>query len=298
MEGEQQSLGKIKIMHSKIKKTLYCPGQNRGWGPAVWQGMFSELINSRELTWRLFLRNFTARYRQTVLGFLWAIIMPLMTVATFVFLNRAGILNIGRVDIPYPAYALLGLSIWQIFAGGIRSCSNAIVAGGSMVVKINFPKECLVFSSFGEALVETLVRMVLTAAVFAFYRVVPAWSVFFFPFALIPLILFTVGLGFMLSLMNAVFRDIANVVSLASTFLLFVTPVLYPEPKVAFFKAFTKLNPLAVLVCGPRDLVVKGYLTQPDLYLFFSVFSLLLFIVSWRLFHLAEMRIAERVGAR
>ncbi len=285
-------------MHSNKKKLKYCPGQNKGWGFSVWQEMLAELIDSRELTWRLFLRNFTARYRQTVLGFLWALIMPLMTVATFVFLNRAGILNIGEVDIPYPAYALLGLSIWQIFAGGIRSCSNSIVAGGSMVVKINFPKECLVLSSFGEALVETMVRLVLAAAVFAFYKVVPAWSVLLFPFALIPLFLFTLGLGFILSLMNAVFRDIANVVSLASTFLLFVTPVLYPEPKVAFFKTFTSMNPLAVLVCGPRDLVVKGYLTQPDLYVFYSIMSLLLFIVSWRLFHLAEIRIAERIGAR
>ena len=283
--------------YSRLQKK-YSPAQNSGWGIGVWRTLFLEILDSRELTWRLFLRNFRARYRQTVLGFLWAVIMPLMTIGTFIFLNRAGILNIGEVEIPYPAYALLGLSIWQIFAGGIRSCSNSIVAGGSMVVKINFPKECLVISSFGEALVETLVRILLTAAVFAFYRVVPAWQALLFPFALIPLLLFTIGLGFMLSLLNAVFRDIANVVSLASTFLLFVTPVLYPEPKAAFFKAFTNLNPLAVLVSGPRDIVVKGYLTQPDLYLIYSGLSLLIFMVSWRLFHLAEIRIAERVGAR
>ena len=122
------------------KRKLYRPSQNRGWGIKVWKEMLSELYESRELTLRLFLRNFKAKYRQTVLGFLWAVIMPLMTVGTFVFLNRAGVLNIGEVEIPYPAYALLGLTIWQVFAGGIRSCSNSIVAGGSMVVKINFPK--------------------------------------------------------------------------------------------------------------------------------------------------------------
>jgi len=285
-------------MKQKDETRIYRSGQGRGWGPHVWRGMLSEVSESYELIWRLFLRNFRAKYRQTLLGFLWALIMPLLAVGTFVFLNRAGILNIGEVDIPYPAYALLGLTVWQIFAGGLRVCSNSIVAGGSMVVKINFPKEALVFSSFGEALVETLVRLALTVAVFAVYKVVPAWTVILFPFALIPLLLFTLGLGLMLSLLNAVFRDVANIVSLSSTFLLFLTPVLYPEPKAAFFKAFTTFNPLAALVSGPRDLVVKGYLTQPDTFMFYSGLSLILFIVSWRLFHLAEIRIAERVGAR
>ena len=260
--------------------------------------MMLELGDSYELVWRLFLRNFKAKYRQTVLGFLWALIMPLLAVGTFVFLNKAGVLNIGEVDIPYPAYALLGLTVWHIFAGGLTASSNSIVAGGSMVVKINFPKEALVLSSFGESLFETMVRLALTAFVFAIYRVVPAWTSVLLPLALIPLILFTLGLGLMLSLLNAVFRDVVNIVSLSTTFLLFVTPVLYPEPKAAFFKAFTAFNPLSALISAPRDLVIKGYLTQPDSFFFYSGLSLIVLLVSWRLFHLAEIRIAERVGAR
>ena len=285
-------------MDSKNKIKRYKPSQNGGWGYRVWHEMVAELIDSHELVWRLFLRDFEAKYRQTVLGFLWALIMPLLTVGTFVFLNRAGILNIGKVGIPYPAYALLGLTVWQIFSGGLRACSDSIVAGGSMVVKINFPKEALVLSSLGGALIETMVRVALTAFVFAIYKIVPAWTVVLFPFALIPLLLFTLGLGLMLSLLNAVFRDVANIVSLSTTFLLFVTPVLYPEPKAAFFKAFTVFNPLAALVSGPRDLVAKGYLTQSVSYLFYSGLSLAIFLISWRLFHLAEIRIAERIGAR
>jgi len=260
--------------------------------------MFSELADSHELVWRLFLRNFKAKYRQTVLGFLWALIMPLLIVGTFVFLNRTGIFIIGKIDIPYPAYALIGLTVWHIFAGGLRACCDSIVAGGSMVVKINFPKEALVLSSFGEALVETMVRLALTAFVFVIYKVVPAWTAILFPLALIPLLLFTLGLGFMLSLLNAVLRDVANIVSLSSTFLLFITPVLYPEPKTDFFKAFMVYNPLSALVSGPRDLVINGYLTQPGSFLFYSFLSLIIFIISWRFFHLAEIRIAERVGAR
>ncbi len=285
-------------MIKSLEKKEYFSGKHRGWDFRAWRIMVSEACQSRELIWRLFVRNFKAKYRQTFLGFVWALIMPLIAVGTFLLLNRAGIINIGEVAVPYPAYALLGLAIWHIFAGGLKACSNSVVAGGSMVVKINFPKEALVFSSMGEALVEVFVRLGLTVLVFVYYNVVPAWTVVFFPFALIPFLLFTLGLGLLLALLNAVFRDIANIVSLTSTFLLFITPVLYPEPQSGFFKAFTTYNPLAVLLAGPRDLIVKGYFTAPFEYLAFSSLSLLMFFVSWRLFHLAEIRITERIGAR
>ena len=277
---------------------VYRPGQHVGWRPAIWLEMATELWRSRELIWRLFLRDFTARYKQTVLGISWAIIMPLVAVGTFMFLNRSGILNIGEVEIPYPAYALVGLTVWQLFAGGLVFCSNAIVAGGSMVVKINFPKETLVIAALGQTLVATLVRLVLLVIVFALYRLVPPWTVVLFPLSLVPLLLLTLGLGFVLSLLNALLRDVANIVTLGTTFFLFLTPVLYPAPRTGLFAAVTKYNPMAALVTGARDLVVTGYLTQPARFAWVSVLSIVLFILSWRVFHLAEVRIAERIGAR
>ena len=89
---------------------LYAPNRHLKLGIRIWAEMFQELIRSRELIWRLFLRDFLAKYKQTVLGILWAIIMPLLMVGTFVFLNRAGVINIGKTEIPYPVFALLGLS--------------------------------------------------------------------------------------------------------------------------------------------------------------------------------------------
>jgi len=277
---------------------IYSPNQNTGWGWQVWHEMVLEIVSSRGLIWRLFLRNFKAKYTQTFLGWSWAFIMPLFTVGAFVFLNMSGVLNIGHVDIPYPAYALLGLSIWQIFSGGLNGGSRSIVAGGSMVVKINFPKEALVLSAYGLTFVDVLIRLSLTTVVFLYFKIVPAWSVLLFPVSIIPVIMLTLGLSLLLSLLNAIFRDVVNIVSLFSTFLLFATPVLYPEPRIPIFKFFCLFNPLAVLISGPRDLVIKGSLSQPNLFYFYSCFSIILFLVSWRLFHLAEVRIAERISAR
>jgi len=277
---------------------VYDGSNNRGWGPAAWLDMFREARESRELIWRLFLRDFTARYKETVLGLAWAVIMPVIAVGSFIFLNRTGVLNVGEVEVPYPAYALLGLTIWQVFAGGLVSCSEAIMAGGSMVSKINFPKESLVIAAFGQALADMLVRLLLVIAVFAYYRLMPPLASLLFPLALIPIMLFTLGLGLGLSLLNALMRDVANIVTIATTFLLFLTPVLYAPPRSGAFALLSRYNPLAALVTGPRDLVLKGYLSDPGGFALAGVLAAVVFILSWRLFHLAETRIAERIGAR
>lgn len=273
----------------------YYPGMQRGWGCAVWRGMAVELIHSRQLIWRLFRRDFTARYKQTVLGVAWALVMPLIVVGTFVMLNRSGVLNIGDTGIPYPVYALLGLTIWQLFGSGLTACSAAIVSGGAIVVKINFPKETLVIGALGEAVVELLVRMVLLVAVFAIFHVTPHWTVVFFPLTLLPLALFTLGIGFMLALLNVISRDVPNVVTLLTTFLMFLTPVVYPSTGKGLFGAITTYNPLAAMVTAARDTVVTGYLTQPVQFAWASVLAVFIFLLSWRVFHMVEPRMAERV---
>lgn len=274
---------------------IYRPGAQAGWRMSTWRDMVEELLQSRELIWRLFLRDFSAHYKQSVLGVLWAVIMPVGTVAAFAFLGKSGVLNIDDVNVPYPAYALLGLTIWQLFAGGLTVCSNSIVAGGSMVVKINFPKETLVIASMGQALVDMIIRVALLVSVFFYYRIVPQWTALFFPLLLIPLMLLTLGLGFLLALLNVLVRDIANMVTLGTTFLLFMTPILYPPCKSGILASVTMFNPLAALVAGPRDMVITGYLTNPGGYALATAFCLVLFCVSWRFFHMVEPRMAERV---
>jgi len=276
----------------------YESGAQTGWGPRVWMGMFRGLWRSRELVWRLFMRDFTARYRQTVLGVGWALIMPLVAVGTFAFLNKSGVVTMGPIGIPYLAYAIVGLTAWQVFAGGLTACCDAIINGYNMVVTANFPKETLVIASLGQTLVEFLVRLALTAVVFAYYGILPPAAALLFPFAILPLAFLTLGVGLMLSLLNALLRDVANVVTLLTTFLLFVTPVLYPAPASGALAVFTRYNPLAALIAGARDLVVSGRIEQPAQFAWASVLSAVVFLASWRVFKLAEPRMAERVGAR
>ncbi len=272
---------------------VYEPDRYLKLGIRIWPKMFKELVQSRELIWRLFIRNWSARYKQAALGYLWALIMPFVAIGTFMFLNKAGILNIASTGIPYPLFALIGLAVWQLFSTGIISGCNSIVSAGGMISKINFPLEALVFSSVAQSIFEFLIKFGLIIVFFFVFKFVPSWGIIFFPLALIPVLILTLGLSLILSLVNGVLRDTVNIVSLLTTFLMFLTPVLYPIS--AGKSVFFKLNPLSPLITAPRDLIVYGHIKEPIDFFIVSVLSFLLFFVSWRVFYLAKTKIPERL---
>jgi lipopolysaccharide transport system permease protein len=276
-----------------MEHETYMPNKQLNLGIRIWPLMFRDLFRSRELIWRLFIRNWSAKYKQSALGYVWALIMPFIAIGTFIFLNKAGVMNIEATDAPYPLFALIGLTVYQLFATGLNSGTRSLVDAGSMITKINFPLESLVFSSLAQAVFEFMVKFLLVVIFFFIFRFVPEWTVVFFPFAVLPMLLLTLGLSLILSMVNGVLRDTANIVSLLSTFLMFLTPVLYPVSgkKELFFA----LNPLAPLVNAPRDLIVYGYIKEPRAFFAASLFSILLFFICWRIFYLAKSKIPERM---
>lgn len=258
--------------------------------------MVRELLSARELIWRLFLRDFSARYRQSALGIAWAVMMPLATAGIFVILNRAGVLKVGEIPVPYPVYALLGLTVWNLFSGGIVAASNSIINAGSMVVKINFPKISLVIAATAQAIVGMLIMIPLLAALFLWYDITPSVPGILLAFlALLPLYLLTLGLGFILSLAAGVLRDIPNVMGIVMTALMLLTPILFPPPPLTVFEHINAWNPLNFLVNGVRDLVLQGAMSAPSGYLYSAIFAIVIFLLGWRVFYFAQTKIAERI---
>ena len=262
---------------------------------SLFREIFNEVKNNKWLTYQLFKRDFIAVYKQSLIGILWVLIVPLVSVGTFIVLNQSGIFNIGEIDVPYPIYALLGMAFWQLFATGVVACSNSLVSAGAMLTKINFSKKSLVIASTGRSLVTFIIQFVFVCILFVCYWIAPSIATLFVPIVIIPLMLLTLGLGFMLALFNGIVRDIGNVLSLLLTFLLFLTPVLYAKPTTGILATLTNYNPLYYLVLAPRDLVLTGTISEWNGYLIASVTSVIVFIVCLVVFHLTETRVAERI---
>ena len=238
--------------------TIYEPDNSLKKGYlSIFSQIFTELNQNRWLTYQLFKRDFLSSYKQSFLGVLWAIILPLFTIAIFIGLNRSGILNIGDIRAPYSIYALLGMAFWQFFSTGLVACSNSLVNAGPMILKINVSKKALVIAAAGKAIVPFIIQIIMVGALFVGYGRTPSILSLLVPALIIPLILFTIGLGFFTSLLNGVMRDIGNIISILLTFMMFFTPVLYAKPRIGMLATLTKYNPLYYLVSTPRDLVLR-----------------------------------------
>jgi len=261
----------------------------------IFKEIFNELKKNKWLTYQLFKRDFFALYKQSFFGILWAIIVPLISVATFIILNRAGVFSIGDIDIPYPLYAILGMSFGNYFSSGLIACTNSLVNAGPMVVKINFSRKSIVIASFGKSFISFLVQLILAAILFVIYGIIPDIAILLIPILLIPIILFTLGIGFILSLLNGIMRDIGNVISSIIVFLLFLTPVLYAKPSTGLLTKITNYNPLYYLISTPREFLLTGNISEWKGYLISSIISIIIFVLCLVIFHLTETRITERI---
>ncbi len=280
---------------ANCREVIYTPWSNTGFGPKVWARMFGELWFGRGLMWRLFLRDLSARYRQSVFGYVWAVMPAIVTTLVFTYLRLGGTLPIGETSFAYPAFLLLGLTVWQLFSTGLTRTAQSLANARAIIVHINFSRETLVIAAFGESVFNFLIRLILIVGVFAWYGIVPVWTTVFVPLILIPLALMTIGLGFLLALANGVFRDIANSLTLILMFAMFMAPVIYPPPTQGMKVLFNYLNPASPFIIATRDLVIDGTLSQPYGLLWMSVAGVVVFFAGWRVFNLAMTRVAERV---
>lgn len=254
-----------------------------------------ELRSNRWLILQLFKRDIFALYRQSFIGLFWAVIIPIISVSTFIVLNRSGVFVFGEIELPYPIYAVLGIAFWQLFSTGLLAASNSLVKAGPMIVKINFSKKSLVLASMGQTLISFAVQLLLTLSLFAYFGVAPRPQIFLIPLFAIPVLAFTLGIGFLLSIINGILRDVGNIISVVMTFLMFLTPVLYPRTCKGLLAAVTGYNPLYYLVSVPRDVILFGGSDELGIYAAVSVFSILILAACIVIFHVTEARVAERI---
>lgn len=279
---------------STLTETVYTPDGLRQLGSRIWLVMAVQLWSSRELIWRLIYRDISVRYRQSFLGYVWAVIPAVVTVLIFTYLTEQRVLPIGKLALPYPVFALWSLSVWQLFAGVLGSATYSLVGAGALVSKINFPKEALVIAAVGTPLFDFLVRMLPVAVVFAWYGVLPPWQALWVPLLLLPLLSLALGLGFFLAVLNLAVRDIGNMVGTLLTFGMFAAPVFYPPPVTYPFYLVNVLNPFSPLLIATQDVLAHGALQHVGLFAGSVAFAVLMFLAGWRIFHLTMPRVAER----
>lgn len=258
--------------------------------------LISDLWGSRELAWRLFVRDLRAQYRASLLGYVWVFLPPLVAGLPFVYLNSAGVISVGDTPIPYAAYAMVGAIIWQTFVDALNSPLRAVNAARAMLTRINFPREAILLSGLMQVGFTFVVRLALVIGVFAAFALKPAATSPLFVVGMISIALTGFMIGLVLTPLGVLYGDVQHSLPIASTFLMLITPVLYPVPSSGLGARVASLNPLTPLITTTRDWLTTGAAVQHIAFLVVSGVTVTLLILAWVLYRLALPHLVARLG--
>lgn len=258
--------------------------------------MLLDLVASRELAWRLTVRDLSAQYRQALLGFLWAIILPLANTLVWIFLSRSGVVNVSDTALPYPVYVFTGTMLWAILMDALNAPLQTVTASKSMLAKVNFPREALLVAGIYKTLVNALIKIALLMIALLAMGVYPGWGILLFPIGLFSLILVGTVVGLALTPIGLLYTDVGKAIPLLMQFLMYLTPVVFAMPKEGLPATLFQLNPLTPLILCARDWlsgITPEYIGH---FIVVNLIAIVFLFIFWIIFRLAMPILIERMG--
>jgi len=255
-----------------------------------------ELIQYRYLLFTLTWREIRIRYKETVMGFLWAILMPVMVVAAGILVRKAFSVVSGK---PLETQAIVSVMVkslpWAFFAGSIRTATSSLFVNSNLVTKIYFPREVFPFSSILAQLFDFGVATSVVVILVSFSGLSVGVQVLWLPLLLLLLILLTAGWALFLSCAALFFRDVKYIVEIVITFGILFTPVFYDAAMFGEWSRVILLNPVGTILEAINDVVVLNRAPNPY-WLFYAVsWALGSFVFGWIIFDKAEPAFAESI---
>lgn len=276
--------------------TVYSPESPLKHPGRLLRGMFRDVLAARELAWRLFVRDLSAQYRQTYLGYVWAFLPPLVASLTFIYLNSQGIMKITGITIPYPAFAMMGTLLWQTFVDAMQSPIAAVQTAKPMLAKINFPREAILMAGLSMVIFNFLIRLVLLVAVMAVWHVVPDAGLLLFPVAMAGLLACGFAVGMALLPVGTMYGDVGRGITVVSGFWMLLTPVVYAPKTTGFAGHLATWNPVAPVLTTAREALSGVAFTHLPAFIGISLGAALLCFLGLLAFRLVMPILIERMG--
>lgn len=281
----------------KDKSIRYTPDSALRNPWALLQNMSSDLLSSRELAWQLFSRGISSSYRQTFLGYFWAFLPPLAMALGFSLAAKAKVINIGDTGLPYVAYIVISMALWQTFSESLNGPITALNKSKAILSKVNFPREALILAKLGEIIFNMSPKFILIAGILLWYEIPASMGLLYAPFGIAAIILLGITIGVLLAPIAMLYKDISKALPLIVLFGLFVTPVVFPLPKEGIFAQIVYWNPVTPLLVTTRDWLTGSEVRLLPEFFLVTLVALGIFVVAWILFRLAMPYVIERLGS-
>ena len=218
---------------------------------------WKDLWRYRELFYILSWRDLKVRYKQTVIGVVWSVLRPLLTMLIFTFVFK----NIAKFDAPagiqYAVLVFAGLLPWQFFAAGLSEASNSLIGNERLISKVYFPRMIIPAASVITSLVDFFISLLLMFGLMIWYGTIPSINLIFLPVFIILAFFASFGVGLWLTALNVKYRDFKHVVPFLVQIGLYLSPVGFTSGKAAQIipeklRLLYYINPMAGVIDGFR----------------------------------------------
>lgn len=252
---------------------------------------FSELWAYRGLFWTLANRAITTRYKQTLIGILWAFARPIMTMVVLTVLFK----GIAGMEGSTPITVLAGVVAWQLFANSLMTSTQSTVAYAKMISKVYFPRMIIPASASITALLDFLFGAIVLIALMLHYRVVPGWQVAALPLLMLMIMALSFGAGLWLSAINVKYRDVRQVLGYIITFGMLLSPVGYRRIAVPeeWREVYNLVNPMVSILDGFRWALLKHDPPDPRMLAVSAAVCMVILVTGMLFFHRMAPRFAD-----
>jgi ABC-2 type transport system permease protein len=238
----------------------------------------------QELLWELIKREIKARYKQSLLGYAWVILVPLLNllVLTVVF---SYLIRVPTGGTPYPIFLFVALVPWTFTANSISFATQSVVSNTNLITKIYLPREVFPIATILAKMVDFLLTCLVLLLFLVIFGVSFKATMLFVPVIFFFHLLLILGISFILSAMNVFFRDVENVIGIFLTIWMYITPVLYPQELVPpAFVPFLNLNPMMPIINAYRNTILYGMMPAWQSFAYAVGFSTFIFIFGYKFF--------------
>lgn len=236
------------------------------------------MFSHSDLFWQLTFREIKARYKQSILGYAWAVIVPLLNllVLSIVF---SYIFRVPTGNVPYPVFLFVGLVPWTFLTNSITSATGSVLANSALITKVRLPREILPISAVSSKMIDLILTGLVLAVFLMAYKVQFQPTLIFVPLIFLIQLTLTLGVSFILSATNVFFRDIENILGIFLTIWMYLTPVLYPSEIIPSNLRFLfSLNPMSGIVDAYRESILFGHLPYWPTFIYSGIFGVIVLI--------------------
>src|SRR4051812_8490133 len=263
----------------------------RGWIGVDWR----ELLSHRELLFFLIWRDVKVKYKQAILGFAWALFVPVISMMLFTFIGKAaGFDKKVPLGIPYPVFVYAGLLPWLFLQSSITNGGMSLISQQNLLTKIYMPRLFMPAATIGGALVDMTLSVVVLSGVMFWYGYHPYWShLLAFPLLLGHAIVCGLGCAFLLSALTVNFRDMRFLIPFLSQILMWVSAAVYPARIFANHEKWLIVNPLYGIIAAFKWMLVRDMALNRPALIVSAIESIVLFVFGLFYFKRAERRFAD-----